>query len=173
MNKLHYIAKNIQLAVFDVDGVFTSGQIFFTAEGESFKMFNTLDGHGIKMLQQAGIQTAIITGRKSAMVEKRAADLGIKHLFQGREDKKTAMLELLTELNVAPENTAYTGDDLPDLGAIRLAGLGIAVANAHEFILGHANMVTRKKGGEGAVREICDFILSAQGKLEAMLNDYL
>ena len=166
-------AKRIKLMVFDVDGVLTNGQLFFTEDGTELKAFNSLDGHGIKMLHQAGIETAIITGRTSKLVIKRAKDLGVTHLYQGREDKLQALQELLSESPLSLEDVAYAGDDLPDLGAIRAAGLGIAVANAHPFVQKNADWQTTLSGGNGAAREICDFILEAQGQLKALLEAYL
>ena len=166
-------AKHVKLMVFDVDGVLTNGQLTFTEQGEELKSFNSLDGHGIKMLHQAGIKTAIITGRVSHIVIKRAKDLGISHLYQGREDKLKALQELLNETPFTLGDTAYAGDDLPDLGAIRAVGLGIAVANAHPFVAKHADWQTTLTGGAGAGREICDLILDAQGHLNALQNTYL
>lgn len=166
-------AAKIKLVVFDVDGVLTDGCLYFTESGEEIKTFTTLDGQGIKMLHQAGIATAIITGRQSQIVNKRARDLKINHLYQGREDKIVALKELLQELAMAPELVCYVGDDLPDLAAIQYAGLGIAVANAHSFVVAHADGQTVHQGGRGAAREVCDFILEAQGQLETIQQSYL
>ena len=173
MNDVKERAKKIKLMVFDVDGVLTNGQLMFTEDGIELKAFNSLDGHGIKMLHQAGISTAIITGRTSNIVIDRAKALGITHLYQGREDKKQALLELLNETSYSLEEVGYVGDDLPDLGAIRAAGLGIAVANAHWFVKENAHWKTALPGGSGAAREICDLILDAQNKLTPLLNAYL
>lgn len=166
-------ARKVRLAVFDVDGVLSDGQLIFTADGGEAKAFSTLDGQGIKMLQHSGIITAIITGRTSAIVERRAANLGIEHLAQGREDKITALGELLARLELNLEDVAYLGDDLPDLAAIRAVSLGVAVANADGFVRQHADAVTSASGGYGAAREFCEFILHAQGKLQAIQNSYL
>lgn len=166
-------ASRIRLLVLDVDGVLTDGRLFFTAEGQEIKAFDTQDGHGIKMLRQSGVEVAIITGRISPLVEHRARNLGITRLYQGREDKLVALRELLPELNVGLNETAYVGDDLPDLPAIMASGLGIAVANAHAFVRTNADHVTKAAGGRGAVREVCDLILSAQGKLDALHAHYL
>ena len=117
-------AKAIKLAVFDVDGVLTDGKLYFLPDGSEFKTFNTLDGQGIKMLMRSGVRTAIISGRKTPVVEKRARDLGIQHLYQGREDKLVVLDELLAELGLHYEQVAYLGDDLPDLPVIRRVGLG-------------------------------------------------
>ncbi|PJI48938.1 MAG: phenylphosphate carboxylase subunit delta [Pseudomonas sp.] len=166
-------AKAVRLAVFDVDGVLTDGKLYFLPDGGEFKTFSTLDGQGIKMLMASGVRTAIITGRSSPVVERRAKNLGINHLFQGREDKLVALDELLAELGLGYEEVAYLGDDLPDLPAIRRAGLGMAVANADAFVRQHADGVTQARGGEGAAREFCELILRAQGSLEAAQNAYL
>lgn len=166
-------AKAVRLAVFDVDGVLTDGKLYFLPDGGEFKTFNTLDGQGIKMLMASGVRTAIITGRSSPVVERRAQNLGINHLFQGREDKLVALDELLTELGLGYGEVAYLGDDLPDLPAIRRAGLGMAVANADPFVRQHADGVTQTRGGEGAAREFCELILRAQGNLEAAQSTYL
>ncbi len=173
MDPVEAIAKRIRLLALDVDGVLTDGRLYFTDDGKELKSFNTLDGHGIKMLQSAGVQVAIITGRKTNLVAKRASDLGIEHLFQGREDKVVALQELCVKTDLELEQTAYMGDDLPDLAAVRAAGLGMSVCNAHYFVRAHADWVSELPGGMGAVREACDFILRSQGKLEHMLQAYL
>ena len=165
--------KAIKLAVFDVDGVLTDGRLYFLEDGSEFKTFNTLDGQGIKMLMQSGVTTAIISGRKTPVVERRAKHLGIPHLFQGREDKLVVLDGLLAQLGLSYEEVAYLGDDLPDLPVIRRVGLGMAVANAADFVREHAHGVTRARGGEGAAREFCELILRAQGSLEAAHAAYL
>ncbi len=166
-------AAEIELLALDVDGVLTDGKLYFSAQGDELKAFNILDGHGIKMLLKNGIQVAIITGRNSPLTAKRARDLGIEHLIQGREDKKFALLELCKTLNIEAEATAYLGDDLPDLGAIVTAGLGMCVANAHPFVQEHADYRTHLAGGQGAVREVCDLILEAKGLLADLHQAYL
>ena len=173
MKHLLKVASTIELVVFDVDGVLTDGQLYFSENGEESKGFSTLDGQGIKMLQRSGIQTAIITGRSSELVKRRANNLSVEHLYQGREDKVIALKELLEEIKVEPSSVCYVGDDLPDLGAIRYVGMGIAVANAHSFVLQHSDGQTEKRGGHGAARELCDFILQAQGKLDTIHAQYL
>lgn len=165
-------AARIQLLALDVDGVMTDGRLFFTAGGDEFKAFHSLDGHGVKQLRKAGIEVAIITGRNSPLTAKRARDLGIQHLQQGREDKEAALRELLASLSIPAENAAYMGDDLPDLGAIMLAGLGISVPNGHWYVREQADYCTETGGGEGAVREICDLILQAQNRLADMHLTY-
>ncbi len=172
-NALRQQAAKIRLAVFDVDGVLTDGHLYFNENGEEMKAFCTLDGQGIKMLQRSGIDTAIITGRTSRLVARRASDLGIKHIYQGREDKLTALQELLPDLGLTLDQVAYLGDDLPDLAAIRQVGLGAAVANAHAFVQQYAIATTQASGGNGAAREFCDALLDAQDKLQPMLDKYL
>ena len=163
----------IKLAVFDVDGVLTDGRLYFLADGSEFKSFSTLDGQGIKMLMASGVTTAIITGRSSPVVERRARNLGIPHLFQGREDKLVVLDGLLAELGLHYDQVAYLGDDLPDLPVIRRVGLGMAVANASPFVRQHATGITQARGGEGAAREFCELIMQAQGTLDAANANYL
>ncbi|WP_111495744.1 MULTISPECIES: 3-deoxy-manno-octulosonate-8-phosphatase KdsC [Marinobacter] len=165
-------AARIRLLALDVDGVLTDGRLYFTAQGDELKAFCTLDGHGIKQLRRAGIDVAIITGRNSPLTARRARDLGVEHLQQGREDKEAALKELLEELAISASEAAYIGDDLPDLGAIMHAGLGIAVPNGHWYVREQADYCTETGGGEGAVREICDLILQAQNKLAEMHQTY-
>ncbi|MEQ3695813.1 MAG: HAD-IIIA family hydrolase [Pseudomonadales bacterium] len=169
----HDLAKDIRFVVTDVDGVLTNGQLMFTAQGEQFKNFNTLDGHGIKLLQSEGIEVAIITGRTSDMVLKRAADLGIKTIIQGREDKWIPLEEMLAERQLKPKQVAYVGDDWPDLACIRRVGLGIAVANADGAVKDHADYITERRGGEGAFREVADLILKAQDRYDSVLEKWL
>jgi len=163
----------VKLLVLDIDGVMTDGRLYFSAQGEALKVFNILDGLGIKLLRNSGVEVAIISGRSSEALSKRAADLGIKHLYQGREDKIQALTELLTVLDLSFNQVAHLGDDLPDLPVIRKVGLGMAVANAYALVKQHADWCTSAKGGEGAVREACDFIMSAQGTLDDALQPYL
>ena len=166
-------ARGVRLLVLDVDGVLTDGKLYFLADGSEAKAFSTLDGQGIKMLMHSGIQVAIITGRTSTIVERRAANLGIEHVVQGREDKRVALDELLSTLQLSYQQVAYLGDDLPDLAPIRCVALGVAVANANSFVRQHAQAVTSLRGGEGAAREFCEFIMAAQGSLSAAQNVYL
>ena len=173
MDKLHERARAIRLAIFDVDGVLTDGRLYFMPDGTEFKSFNTLDGHGIKMLMASGVETAIISGRKSPLVERRAANLGIKHLIQGREDKLTALSELRQIIPVEMHEIAHLGDDLPDLPVMRRVGLGMAVASADAFVREHAHGVTQAVGGAGAEREFCELIMRAQGTLEQAQAAYL
>lgn len=166
-------ASKIRLAIFDVDGVLTDGRLYFMPDGTEFKSFNTLDGHGIKMLIASGVETAIISGRSSPLVERRAANLGIQHLIQGREDKLTALAELREKVPLELEQIAFLGDDLPDLPVMRRVGLGMAVATANDFVREQAHGVTLNAGGAGAAREFCEFIMHAQGTLHSAQAEYL
>jgi 3-deoxy-D-manno-octulosonate 8-phosphate phosphatase (KDO 8-P phosphatase) len=166
-------ARAVKLLALDVDGVLTDGRLWFGNNGEELKAFDIQDGLGIKLLQRSGVAVAIITGRRSALVANRARELGIQHVIQGREDKLQALQALCAELQMPLAAVAYMGDDLPDLSAIRAAGLGIAVANARDMVARHADYRTERSGGNGAVREICEIILSAQGHLTALLEQYL
>jgi len=163
----------IRLIAFDVDGILTDGGLYLTDSGEEFKRFNSLDGHGLKMLKASGVELAIITGRTSRCVELRAKNLGITRLYQGVEDKWATMQALLAELNLAPEAAAYMGDDVVDLPVMRRMGFSITVPNAPQIVRDHAHYLTQREGGHGAVREACELILSAQGKLDAQLAPYL
>jgi 3-deoxy-D-manno-octulosonate 8-phosphate phosphatase (KDO 8-P phosphatase) len=170
------LAKRIQeikLIAFDVDGILTDGGLYLTDSGEEFKRFNSLDGHGLKMLKASGVETAIITGRTSRCVELRAKNLGITHLFQGVEDKWGAMQKLLAELNLDPSAAAFMGDDVVDLPVMRRVGFSITVPNSPQVVRDHAHYLTQREGGHGAVRETCELIMSAQGTLDAQLEKYL
>ncbi len=160
-------AAQVRLMIFDVDGVLTDGSLYYDANGEAIKRFNVMDGLGIRLLQQAGISTAIISARRSDIVSKRAADLGIAHLIQGQHDKLTAYRELSQQLGVSPAQTGFIGDDVVDLSLLEQVGFAVAVANAHTDLLAHVCYQTRASGGNGAVREVCDLILKAQNKYDA------
>lgn len=166
-------ARAIRLLVLDVDGVMTDGQLYFQADGQESKAFATQDGQGLKLLRQAGVEVALITGRESPMVARRAAALGIEHIFQGRDDKLDVLQTLIQRLSMTLVEVAYCGDDLPDLAPIDRAGLGISVANAPSYIREHADWITERSGGHGAVREICDGLLDMQGHWDAILASYL
>ena len=157
-------ARAVRLAVFDVDGVMTDGTLYMAGAGEAFKAFNILDGHGVKMLQSAGVETAILSGRSSEAVSRRAAELGIRHVVQGAEDKVAAFAQMRARLGVEASECAFVGDDLPDLPVMRLCGFAVAVANAVEPVKSAAHYVTRAHGGRGAVREFCDLVLRAREK---------
>lgn len=166
-------AAAVRLAVFDVDGVLTDGRIVLGDDGYEAKAFHTHDGHGLRLLQDSGVRVAIITGRTSVVVSRRAEELGVRHLVQGRRDKGAALAELLERLGFEHDQTAYTGDDVVDLPAMRRVRLGIAVANATPLTRRHAHHVTTARGGDGAVREICELIMTAQGTLDSACAPYL
>ena len=165
--------QSIRLIAFDVDGILTDGGLYLSDTGEEFKRFNSLDGHGLKMLKASGVELAIITGRTSRCVEMRAHNLGITHLFQGVVDKLKAMQTLLAKLELPPDAAAFMGDDVVDLPVMRHAGLAISVPDAPQVVRDHAHYVTQRNGGHGAVREACELLMSAQGTLDAQLAPYL
>lgn len=165
-------AQAISLLVLDVDGILTDGRIYYGNNSEELKAFNIKDGLGIKLLQRAGIPVAIITGRKSAIVQRRAEELGISEVIQGREDKCQALQELCQRHELSPADCAYMGDDLPDLAAINAAGLGLTVADAAAAVRSAAQWCSSRNGGDGAVREACEFILRAKGKLSELEAPY-
>lgn len=166
-------AKAIKLLILDVDGVLTNGEIYITAQGEEIKAFNTLDGHGLKMLQKTGVQLAIITGRDAAGVGHRVRGLGIDHYLAGIHDKRTAYLDLIAQLGLRPEQCAYVGDDVVDLPVMVRCGLPIAVPSAHNWVIHYADYVTQAAAGLGAVREACEMIMWAQGSLQDALAEYV
>lgn len=165
--------KPIRLIAFDVDGVLTDGGLYLSDSGEEFKRFNSLDGHGLKMLKSSGMEIAIVTGRTSRCVELRAANLGITHLYQGVDDKLATMLSLLKEMRLAPEASAFMGDDVVDLPVMRRVGLALSVPGAAQVVRDHAHYVSQRAAGHGAVREVCELLLDAQGTLQASLAPYL
>lgn len=152
--------SNIKVLVMDVDGVLTDGKITYNPDGEEIKSFHVHDGYGILQLHKAGITTAIITGRQSSALNYRAKDLGIKHLFMGVKNKLEVLQQLSDTLEVPLNEMAYVGDDLPDLEAMQAVAYPIAVPNGNEQLIKIAKWTTKNKGGEGAVREICDWILA-------------
>ncbi len=157
-------ARGVRLAILDVDGVLTDGTLYIGAQGEAFKAFNILDGHGVKMLQAAGVAVAILSGRSSPAVAHRAGELGIAHVVQGAGDKVAEFERLRAALGIDERACAFVGDDLPDLGVMRRCGLAVAVAGAVEAVKAAAHYVTRASGGRGAVREFCELVLRAQGR---------
>ncbi|GKX51956.1 3-deoxy-manno-octulosonate-8-phosphatase KdsC [Budvicia aquatica] len=159
-------AANIRLLICDVDGVMSDGLIYMGNHGEELKAFNVRDGYGIRCLITSDIEVAIITGRNAKLVENRAKTLGITHLYQGQSNKLVAFEKILSDLSLSPSQVAYIGDDLIDWPVMEKVGLSVAVADAHPLLLPKAHYVTRIAGGRGAVRELCDLILQAQGKLE-------
>jgi len=166
-------AKKLKLMVFDVDGVMTDGTLYYSERGEELKAFNIRDGLGIKLLRQYGVEVALITARSSRAVELRAANLGIAHLYQGAEDKRGAYAALLARLALAAEQSGYMGDDLLDLALITRCGFAATVPAAPQALKSRAHYVTQAHGGHGAVREVCEFILRAQGTLERAISAYL
>lgn len=166
-------AAKIRLVIFDVDGVLTDGSLYLGDDGQEYKAFNSRDGHGMKMLQQSGVEIGIITGRTSNVVATRMAGLGIKHLYQGQEEKLPAFEELLKKLSLRAEQVAYVGDDVIDLPILIRAGLAIAVQDAHQLVKQHSHWTTPNPGGRAAARDVCELIMQAQGTLEAQLHLYL
>lgn len=164
--------KAVKLVAFDVDGVLTDGQLYFLPDGQEIKTFHTLDGLGIKLLHEAGLKTAIITGRSSSQVSLRAKALGIHWVLQGREDKLAALQEIWQESGDSAASTAYIGDDLPDLSAITTVAFGATVPNGHPLVCAEADWCTRRPGGQGAAREFCETLLAAQGKLQPLLENF-
>ena len=160
-------AKQIKLLVCDVDGVFSDGRIYLGNDGEELKAFHTKDGFGIKALAASGVATGVITGRNSNIVMQRMTSLHVTHIVQGVEDKLPALQSIAQQLSLSPEQVAFIGDDVPDLPCISWCGLGVAVADAHPLVLQGANYQTITRGGFGAVRELCDLIMTAQETLAA------
>jgi 3-deoxy-D-manno-octulosonate 8-phosphate phosphatase (KDO 8-P phosphatase) len=173
MQDVYSRARNIRVAIFDVDGVLTDGALYYTDSGEELKAFNVLDGHGMRMLKEGGVALAIISSRSSRSVEARARNLGIELLFQGAVDKLAAFGQLLNRCGVGAEACAYVGDDVVDLPVMKRCGLAVSVPNAPELVRSRAHYVTRARGGHGAAREICEIILHAQGSLAAQLAAYV
>ena len=171
--KLLAHAAQIKLVILDVDGVLSDGKVYYSQQGDEIKNFNIKDGLGIKLLQKAGIKTAIITGRKSSIVERRVNELGIDYLYQAQEDKRTAFNEILLKAQLNEAEVAHVGDDLPDLPLMKAAGLGIAVADANWFVKKHADWHTPQVGGEGAIRAVAELILLSQEKLYPIYHEYL
>ncbi len=159
-------AARIRLAAFDVDGTLTDGRLWYTEDGHELKVFHAHDGHGLKRLLANGIEVALITARVSRPVLLRAEELGIDHVYQGQSDKRACLAELQQALGLDAAQTAFTGDDLSDVPAMQVSGLAVAVANAHPQVVPHTHWQTRRQGGDGAAREVCDMILAAQGKLD-------
>jgi 3-deoxy-D-manno-octulosonate 8-phosphate phosphatase (KDO 8-P phosphatase) len=166
-------AAAIKLVTFDVDGVLTDRKIYFSDSGHEYKAFNSLDGHGLKMLLKSGAQVGVITTRTSPTVERRMNELGVKYIYQGYQDKMPALEDLRQKLGLSLEQIAHVGDDLPDLPLMRRVGLGIAVADGCDYVVQHADYVTRAAGGKGAVREVCELIMQAQGTWLPMCETYL
>ena len=172
-DKVSEIAKNIKLLILDVDGVLTDGGIYFDDNGVEQKKFDSQDGLGIKLLQLSGIEVAVITARSTKSAAHRLEGLGVKHYYHGILDKSIALEELTKKLSIDPRESAYVGDDVIDLPVMIRVSLPIAVANAQESVKDNALMVTEKSGGDGAVREVCNFLLKSQGKYEGLIKSFL
>jgi len=174
-NNTQDLAKNIKLIILDVDGVLTDGSLYFDNKGQEFKAFNSKDGHGIRLLLENEIEVALITGRESELVKHRANNLKIppELVYQGYRDKLPAFDDLLKKTGLKKENIAYMGDDVIDLPIMSQVGFSIAVEDANWFVKEHSDFVCNTKGGKGAVREVCELILSAQGKLDRLYNAYI
>lgn len=166
------LAARVRLAIFDVDGVLTNGQLLLGPQGEELKQFHVRDGHGLVMLRDSGVRLAVITGRKSPVVVARMEELGIHYVYQGQRHKIEALDALLRELELSPAEVCYVGDDLPDLPVMKRVALPIAVADAHWAIAEAAVWRTALPGGHGAVREVCELVMSAHGTLAAQLAHY-
>ncbi|MBC7414783.1 MAG: HAD hydrolase family protein [Herminiimonas sp.] len=166
-------AAGVRLMIFDVDGILTDGSLHLGADGELLKSFNVLDGHGIKLLQQSGIATAIISARASPIVLRRATDLSIEHVIQGVHDKRQAFTQLLQTTGLPASACGFIGDDWLDLPLLLQVGFAASVPNGHAEVRSRVHYVTEAHGGRGAAREVCDLILRAQDRYEAVLAPYL
>ena len=163
---------NIKLLILDVDGVLTDGSLIINADGVETKAFNTLDGHGIRLLKRAGIKVAFLSGRFSEPTQRRADQLDIDYCLQDCHDKLDGLEKMMNHFDLKPENIACAGDDLPDLPVIKRVALGIAVANAVDEVKQHADLITKNTGGNGAVREIVEYILKKAGKWDNLMQRY-
>lgn len=166
-------ARGIKVIVFDVDGVMTDGGLIIGDDGQEYKQFHSQDGLGMKLLKASGVQMAIITGRTSKVVIKRAENTGIAHFYQGVEDKLEAFVELTKSLNISSEECAFMGDDVVDLPPMRKSGFAITVPHAMPLVKQYAHYITTLQAGRGAVREVCEFIMRAQGTYDAQMARYL
>lgn len=166
-------AKTIRLLILDVDGVLTTGVVYYGSDGFEMKGFHLHDGLGIKLLQKSGVTVAIISGKNSEPVARRLNDLHVEHVYLGHEDKIPPYEALKQMLKLKDDEIAYMGDDLPDLPLLRRAGLALTVPQAPLIIQQHADYITKNKAGKGAVREACEFIMEAQGQLESVIQSYL
>jgi 3-deoxy-D-manno-octulosonate 8-phosphate phosphatase (KDO 8-P phosphatase) len=166
-------AARVELMIFDVDGVMTDGGLYYGADGELFKRFNVLDGMGVKLLQQSGIEIALITARQSEIVLQRCASLGIQHVFQGSHNKRAVFEQLIAKLGLTPAQCGFIGDDIIDLPILTRVGFAVSVANCHAEVRSRVHYVAAHRGGDGAIREVCDLILHAQQKYAATLAAFL
>lgn len=166
-------AAQIKLVVFDVDGVLTDGSLFIGDEGEEYKAFHSKDGFGMKLLQNTGVEIGIITARTSNVVRHRMESLNIKHIYQGQLEKLPALEKMVKRVGVEFEETAYVGDDVIDLPAMRRVGFAISVQDAHPLAKQHSHWQTPNPGGRGAARDVCELIMTAQNTLQAQFDNYL
>ncbi len=173
MNQAMTKASQVVLMGFDVDGVLTDGTLFFSSQGDEIKAFSSLDGHGLKMLQAAGVEVAIISGRSSRALELRAANLGVQDLHMGVDNKRQLLGELAAKRGIALSQCGYMGDDVVDLPILRASGFSATVADAHDEVRSRVDYVASKSGGRGAAREVCDLILRAHGKWDTAMAEYL
>lgn len=164
--------RKVKVLILDVDGVLTDGRIIISDDGQETKCFNVRDGHGLKLIQRAGIEVILLTGRKSRVVDHRARELGIKKVYQGALDKLSVFNEILAAEGLVPEQVACMGDDIVDLPVLRRSGFSITVSDAHDEVLRAVDLVTKNPGGRGAVREVCEMILKTQGKWEELMGRY-
>ena len=171
--ELQHRAARIRLLLLDCDGVLTDGRIWILENGEDQKAFHTRDGLGIDLLHRAGLKSGIISGRTSGALERRAQSLGVSYLWQGRDDKRQAFADTLAQVQVTNEEVAFVGDDLTDLPLLVQAGFAVAVADAVAEVKARAHYITSAKGGKGAVREVVELILKAQGRWDKLVKSYL
>lgn len=165
--------KKLKLLILDVDGVLTDGRLFFDHNGEEYKCFHARDGHGIKLLRETGVEVAVISGRKSNSVALRMKSLGVEYVYQGHENKIAALAEIMQKTSLNPDQVAHIGDDLLDLPVMTRVGLSIAVNDANDAVKDYADWCTKTAGGQGAVREVCDFIMQTQGTFDKILDHYM
>ncbi|MFV1997928.1 MAG: 3-deoxy-manno-octulosonate-8-phosphatase KdsC [Acidiferrobacterales bacterium] len=166
-------AQKIKLAIFDVDGVLTTGALFMGDDGQEYKAFNSRDGHGMKMLTSNGVDTAIITGRHSKVVAHRASDISVKHIYQGAREKLPVYEKLVADLDLRHEEVAFVGDDIVDLPIMLRVGLAVTVADGHSLVKEHSHWITPGNGGCGAAREFCEMMMFAQGNYANEMKRYL
>jgi len=166
-------AQAVKLLLLDVDGVLTDGSIPYTAAGEEIKPFHSRDGFGLNLVQKIGVKVGLITARKSEALARRAKDLKVAYLFQGARNKVAVFKEIIAELEISPSETAYMGDDWLDLPLLNMVGLAATVADAVPEVRKIVDYVAESPGGRGAVREVCDLIIKAQGRRDSLLREYL
>lgn len=166
-------AQAVKLLLLDVDGVLTDGSIPYTAAGEEIKTFHSRDGFGLNLVQKIGVKVGLITARKSEALARRAKDLSVAYLFQGARNKVAVFKEIIAELEISPSETAYMGDDWLDLPLLNMVGLAATVADAVPEVRKIVDYVAESPGGRGAVREVCDLIIKAQGRRDSLLMEYL